>query len=416
MDKYELFLSCRKGDVRRLRYLVEQKDVDLNVRDKWDCTPLYYACLCGHYDTVLYLLENGACCDSETFDGERCLYGALTEEIYHLLRNFQVVTSKLIKRDEFSEFLRRALETDDYCDMHFVVQKVQLFAHRCILAARSEFFKNAFDEEWRNLTSIRFTEYFTAAALKGVLHYMYTGEVELNIRDKDDFIFLANHIGCSYLGNEIEKLLKKRKNLQAISVEPKQYSSLSQDFHTLFLSTLPEKFLVVDHVCKSQYVDVHVSVKGYIFTCHKIFICGRCDYFKALISDHFSETYKDNVKRVQVVELHDISPEVFVSVLQYIYTYTADLSPSNIFEVLHASDMFLLPGLKRLCAVTVKENLTVDNVVEVTKLARLYNLPRLETHCTEYMAIHLEKCENKLLLLVQLLQSYTRTKFYTPCS
>ncbi|KFM69067.1 Ankyrin repeat and BTB/POZ domain-containing protein 1, partial [Stegodyphus mimosarum] len=158
MDKYELFLSCRKGDVRRLRYLVEQKDVDLNVRDKWDCTPLYYACLCGHYDTVLYLLENGACCDSETFDGERCLYGALTEEIYHLLRNFQVVTSKLIKRDEFSEFLRRALETDDYCDVDFVLQKVQLFAHRCILAARSEFFSNAFDKEWRNLTSISFPE------------------------------------------------------------------------------------------------------------------------------------------------------------------------------------------------------------------------------------------------------------------
>ncbi len=41
------------------RFLVEQKEVEVNVRDKWDSTPLYYACLCGHIDLVRYLLENG---------------------------------------------------------------------------------------------------------------------------------------------------------------------------------------------------------------------------------------------------------------------------------------------------------------------------------------------------------------------
>ena len=39
------------------RYLVENKELELNQRDKWDSTPLYYACLCGHQDLVLYLLE-----------------------------------------------------------------------------------------------------------------------------------------------------------------------------------------------------------------------------------------------------------------------------------------------------------------------------------------------------------------------
>lgn len=41
------------------RQLVEKEDIELNVRDKWDSTPLYYACLCGHIDLVKYLLENG---------------------------------------------------------------------------------------------------------------------------------------------------------------------------------------------------------------------------------------------------------------------------------------------------------------------------------------------------------------------
>lgn len=58
MDTSDLFASCRKGDVGRVRYLLEQRDVEVNVRDKWDSTPLYYACLCGHEELVLYLLAN----------------------------------------------------------------------------------------------------------------------------------------------------------------------------------------------------------------------------------------------------------------------------------------------------------------------------------------------------------------------
>ena len=34
------------------RYLTENKEMDLNIRDKWDSTPLYYACLCGHLELV----------------------------------------------------------------------------------------------------------------------------------------------------------------------------------------------------------------------------------------------------------------------------------------------------------------------------------------------------------------------------
>ena len=39
-----------------------------------------------------------------TFDGERCQYGALTDQIRNVLRNFKVVTSKL---DEYELFLER---------------------------------------------------------------------------------------------------------------------------------------------------------------------------------------------------------------------------------------------------------------------------------------------------------------------
>jgi len=55
----DLFQSCRRGDLDRVRYLVENGETELNLRDHWDSTPLYYACLCGHHELVEFLLQNG---------------------------------------------------------------------------------------------------------------------------------------------------------------------------------------------------------------------------------------------------------------------------------------------------------------------------------------------------------------------
>lgn len=67
----------------------------------------YYACLCGHHEVVSYLLENGARCDASTFDGERCIYGALNDEIRKTLQKYSVITSRVKRREQFQEFLRR---------------------------------------------------------------------------------------------------------------------------------------------------------------------------------------------------------------------------------------------------------------------------------------------------------------------
>ena len=58
-NEKSLFNLCKKGDLNKVKNLIEIEDVDLNLRDKWDSTPLYYACLCGHIELVQYLLSNG---------------------------------------------------------------------------------------------------------------------------------------------------------------------------------------------------------------------------------------------------------------------------------------------------------------------------------------------------------------------
>lgn len=88
-EQSELISCCRRGDSARIYSLVHEQEVEINWRDAFDSTPLsviyfcrqflvnnspsphrYYACLCGHIECVQLLLESGARCDAQTFDGE----------------------------------------------------------------------------------------------------------------------------------------------------------------------------------------------------------------------------------------------------------------------------------------------------------------------------------------------------------
>jgi ankyrin repeat and BTB/POZ domain-containing protein 1 len=86
----ELCNATREGDLERVAYIISVGG-PVNAVDKWQCSPLYWACrclalgssacryfnslplfltgLCGHYDITRYLLENGAKCDRNTFQG-----------------------------------------------------------------------------------------------------------------------------------------------------------------------------------------------------------------------------------------------------------------------------------------------------------------------------------------------------------
>lgn len=411
MDKNELFLSCRKGDLVRVRYLVEQKEVDLNIRDKWDSTPLYYACLCGHHDLVQYLLEHGAHCEANTFDGERCLYGALDVQIRSLLKNFKVVTSKTMKHDKYEEFFQRYLETGEYSDVCFVVHGESLPVHRCILSARCEYFREMFTGKWMHRKTIHISNpLVTVKAFKAVLEYLYTGRLEIHFNDIEDCVVLAKQCGLQNLIDEIEEGVRKVRlfectkpgtHITTLLVESESHSTdLQQDFGALAEQTLPEELCnwvggnelpFLPNLKQLPFSDLYLSVDGHKFQCHKVFFCGRSDYFRALVADHFGETEQLDVADVQLITLHDIRAEIFVQVLYYIYTNTTKIVPSHVFDVLCAADIYLLPGLKRQCAIVIGQHLDINNVVYMLKLARMYELPRLEDQCTEFMAKFLEQ-------------------------
>ncbi|XP_032996946.1 ankyrin repeat and BTB/POZ domain-containing protein 1 [Lacerta agilis] len=409
MDTSDLFTSCKKGDVFRVRYLLEQRDVEINVRDKWDSTPLYYACLCGHEELVRYLLANGAKCEANTFDGERCLYGALSDAIRRVLKEYKQITAKCMKRDYYDVFLQRLLEQGYQSDIVFIVHGKSFCAHRCILGARSAYFAEMFETKWKGKNIIALKHpLINPAAFGSLLQYLYTGRLDLDVEYVSDCKRLAKQCRLQDLIEDLETKCKKVHEfvsskpgtcVKVLTIEPPGNSRLQEDLALLADCALPAELRVgfgelpfdsTDNF--SSCPDVCFRVAEYNFLCHKAFFCGRSDYFKALLEDHFSESEELQTQpSIPVVTLHDISEEIFIRVLYYIYSDDTELSPDNAYEVLCVADMYLLPGLKRLCGRTLAQVLDEESVVSIWKIAKLFQLTRLEDQCTEYMAKIIEK-------------------------
>lgn len=408
MDVYDLFSSCRKGDICRVRYLVEQRDVDLKVRDKWDSTPLYYACLCGHEKLVQYLLDNGAKCEANTFDGERCMYGCLNESVRRLLKDYKCISVRAMQRVDFNYFLHMLLEQGQHSDVKFQVHGQIFTAHRCILSARSEYFTDMFETKWKGKNVITLKHpLINPAAFGAILQYCYTGRMDVDISLVEDCRRLAKQ--CKMEGL-IEQLDNKCKQLyefvsnkpgicvKVLSLEP-HGCQLQEEMAQLADCALPIALRVgfgelpfnrVDRF--PTYPDICFRVNGFDFLCHKAFFCGRSDYFKALLEDHFSEGEQlQSQPSTPVITLHNISQEIFIHVMYYIYTDDTELITDVVFDVLCVADMYLLPGLKRLCGKSLAKTICEDNVLYMWKMAKLFRLSRLEDTCTEFMAKIIER-------------------------
>lgn len=427
MSEVDLFQSCRRGDLDRVRNLVENGEAELNLRDCWDSTPLYYACLCGHEALVDYLLQNGARCAPNTFDGERCLYAALTDKIRNLLKSYKAITSECMRRDSYREFLRRCLENCPYADVCFLVHGEPLHAHRLILSARSSYFAHMFMSKWRDRPIIELKHRLVKPwAFKAILQYLYTDRLYIDIDQIDDCIRLAQQCKLEYLKSQLQIRLnsielfgvsKRRKSsITVVSIEPESQSTGLQDaFGRLAEIALPSPFssqqfprqfpfeISLDifdvSACSEEpppFSDLCFIVNNYKFYGHKLFFCGRSDYFRALLEYKFSESPSPGQEsftesRVTEIYLNDVTPDVFAAVVSFIYQDDALVTEENVYSVLCFADVYLLTGLKRLCARVISTFLDPENVFTVLRTARLFDLPRLEVDCCEYIGKNLEK-------------------------
>ena len=388
----------------------------MNVRDIWDSTPLYYACLCGHLELVEYLLENGARCDASSFDGERCLYGALTDQIRKILKEFSVLSSTLKRREPFDEFLRRLMEEAAEADVTFNVRGITVNTHRFLLATRSQYFNDQFRTRWKDKDFIYIgNKMVDPDVFVKIIEYLYTGKMKILVSQCEDAIRLCKQCKLFDLREEIadsfikaDSFVESKRGVRILHVQVETSASndrLRRDLQSLARTTLPNdpwSDLPFENSSEA-YSDLIFRVQGSYFRCHKAMFSARSDYFRALIEDHFKESSIDEQSKVTVININDVQPDIFSLIVAHVYSNGQDLEPNNVYDVLEAAEMFLLPELKRQCGVFLADYLDSTNVVDLCRTARLFDIPRLEHACVSFMARNVEDMvsDEKFALLVK---------------
>ncbi|CAG8958056.1 hypothetical protein HYFRA_00000400 [Hymenoscyphus fraxineus] len=177
---YDLCYACRIGDLKGCQEAIT-KGVNINARDAFDYTPLILASLCGNYETVQLLLESGALCERDTFQGERCLYNALNNRIRQLLLSYDYSKS-FDPLQPFASHITSLLarQKPKTTDISLTAGSEAWNLHKFILSARSPYFAkkllNAPETTVWKLPNTIPSEAFHIA-----LRYLYLGGVPLDL-------------------------------------------------------------------------------------------------------------------------------------------------------------------------------------------------------------------------------------------
>ena len=119
------------------------------------------------------------------------------------------------------------------------------------------------------------------------------------------------------------------------------------------------------------FSDFVVTVGDREFPCHRAILAAASEYFKAALTTDMREA------RERRITLHDVSEEMFSTLLDCIYGGKYVLTEKNLFDVWKAADMLQITVitdqcvdlLKRICSTKMSEHNCVDYFCEV----RLFN-------------------------------------------
>ncbi|XP_013622049.1 PREDICTED: BTB/POZ domain-containing protein At2g04740 [Brassica oleracea var. oleracea] len=415
----DIFEASRAGDVDRLRYLLET-GVNVNARDRWDSVALYYACLTGRLDAARLLLENGAICSEHTFDGDRCHYASLNLRIRKLLKAFEARPPPLAPlqaslRDTFlgcrhnQAYLKQGSDANSVDetgsssyfppDVTFFVQGRPIEAHRVILSARSPFFKQKFENEWKDRREVRFSkEKLSYPALCSLIHFFYSDRLEISVDDMEDLVRICKVCKCESLQKIVEKELIHQRY-----AEYKTHRDLDNSMKRFILQgvALPEEVRLPASLGRilgvDSLADVCVRVDKRSYYCHQVILASRSEYFRARLSrvNDFNEG-KNGLPgdSLPFLEEHDLSAEAFEKMIEYMYTDgLKEISPDQAEEIFDVASRYLLFPLKRAVADALLPHLESATPAELCHwlvLSDMYGVLKIREYCLDLVACNFE--------------------------
>ncbi|KAG9247433.1 hypothetical protein BJ878DRAFT_414879 [Calycina marina] len=405
LDKSEEFgnlcYACRVGDLKSCQEAIAT-GVNINARDSFDNTPLILASLCGHYEVVQLLLESGALCERDTFQGERCLYNALNNRIRNLLLQYDYSKSTDPLQplaSHITTLLTR--DTPKTADIVLTASSEIWNLHKFVLSARSPYFQKKLSAApettiWKMATKIP-PESFQIA-----LRYLYLGTIpsDLGISSKsfvsedevlkgvarlstqleidslwgelaggDRRIARQNHqeevtrgrnqIEAWYRGN----VLKHKVYVPTSKVHEIQWTQNNGIFADVLLRAdepeeedpppdtveIPSVSSVGIPIGLSSVIERKVR-QSVLFPVHRAMLL-RSEYFQTMFTSSFIEGQVG--KNLRIINMEECTPAVLEIVLDFLYTESAQIPLSLALDTLYAADMLFIEKLKTKAAIIV---------------------------------------------------------------
>ena len=143
---------------------------------------------------------------------------------------------------------------------------------------------------------------------------------------------------------------------------------------SLEIVSIPNPSLMHDLSClinNSKYSDVTFLIEGKEVHANRAILSVRSEYFKVMLySGGMRESIIDRDEggkcSNEPIELSDVSYEVFLQILHYLYTDTINEIELEIgLPLLMASERFMLDRLKSLCEEQISRYISSQNVIPI---------------------------------------------------
>ena len=401
--------AARRGDPKVCQEAITA-GANINARDEFDYTPLILASLCGHYDVAHFLLESGALCERDTFQGERCIYGALNDAMRNLLLSYDYSKST----DPLQPFAAHVTsllsrEEPDTYDILITSADRSFKLHKFILAARCVYFQKKLSST-PEITSWSLPASIPTQALEIAIRYIYLGELPRDVGggpgtgfSEEQVLEGIDKISIQFeirsLWHELQEIHNRRVSRQnranetargrsqleswfrdnvlrqKITIDSEKAKEVKWDRNNgIFADVLlrADELEVEDTPdCSGAQTPVQntsipmgpmpsLSLQSapnsirrkrtsILFPAHRAMLL-RSDYFSGMFSSGFIEAQKTPHLHIVTV---DCTPDVLEAVLAFLYCEKTDFPLDLAIEVLFAADQLFIERLKNKAALVI---------------------------------------------------------------
>lgn len=386
---------------------------------------------------IRLLLENGALCERDTFQGERCLYNALNDRIRNLLLSYDYAKStnplQPLAAHITSLLTRPSPKTADIAITAF---DQTFHLHKFLLAARSPYFAKKLAAA-PSTTSWKLPDKIPAESLGMALQYLYFQEVSIRralmgLSDDQELVVLN---GIDKIGKQLEierlfediteiddrrrlrqrradelsrgrnqlgdwfqnNIVKHKRVIDTDKVDNIKWDRDNSIFADILLRADDDEEPEQSEVSTPAIRTTNGALNGLpvgprqsrspsrqrkprkstVYPAHRAMLL-RSEYFLTMFSSDFKEAQE--TQHLQIITV-DCSPAVLETILTFMYTERADFGLDIAIDVLFAADMLFIDKLKQRAAIIISALGAGQSAVESDN-------PRGETDADEVVDIY----------------------------